>query len=147
MPLVGPGSLPESRTILDFLQAAPPNRRLDLDLSQTDWIDSTFLGSLINLHKRMNVTDAVRFRICADPNHTHRLFGRTRLDQVLPQAVVADTGPGPEQTIPESAMSSGALAEFVADCHRRLAELGGPDSAAYQSVADALSKPENPTPG
>ncbi len=139
--LQGHGTLRESRALNDLLKAAPAQGRLDLDLRKTDWLDSTFLGSLMALHKRLNQPEAIRFRICAEPAHTQKLFGRTRLDTMIPQAQEPDAPKSPEEHVPEAVMDTAGLAAFVADCHRRLAELGGPDSSTYASVAEAFKSP------
>ena len=139
--LFGHGTLRESRALADLLAAAPGQGRVDLDLRKTDWLDSTFLGSLMALHKRLNRPGTILFRICADPVHTHKLFGRTRMDTVLPQTPEPEPAKGPEEHVPEAVMDTVGLTLFVADCHRRLAELGGPDSATFAAVAEAFTPP------
>lgn len=60
---------------------------LVLDLNRVAFIDSTGLGVLVGVAKRMRVNES-DFRIVCDQAHLLELFGLTRLDEVF--AIFAD---------------------------------------------------------
>ena len=134
------GTLRESRALAEFAASMPHGQELSLDLSKADYLDSTFLGSLMGLHKRTNMARNGTFRICGPVVHVRRLMGKTRLDTVLPLVDGVPSTLGEEQEIPQAATESAELAHFIADAHRKLAELGGPDSPAYAKVAERIDE-------
>jgi anti-anti-sigma regulatory factor len=134
------GTLRESRVLAEFIAHIQPPAEVDLDLSAVAYLDSTFLGSLIGFHKRLNTGHLGHFRICGPVDHARRLMGKTRLDTILPLTDVIPDLLGDEQTISQDAIDSSDLAHFIADAHRKLAGLGGPDSPAYARVADHLEE-------
>ncbi len=134
------GTLRESRALAEFVAHAQAPVDIDLDLSAAVYLDSTFLGSLMGLHKRINLARQGQFRICGPLEHVRRLLGKTRLDNVLPLAAEIKALVGDEHAISQEAIDSTDLAHFIADAHRKLAELGGPDSLAYAKVAERLDE-------
>ena len=54
-----------------------------LDLSPCEYLDSTFLGCLLTLHKRSVEVADTRFLVVADEGTRQRLLNPTRLDAVL----------------------------------------------------------------
>ncbi len=134
------GTLRESRALAEFIAHIQPPAVVDLDLSAVVYLDSTFLGSLIGFHKRLNISNLGRFRICGPVDHARHLMGKTRLDTLLPLTEVTPELVGDEHVIPQDVIDSTDLAHFIADAHRKLADLGGPDSPAYARVADRLDE-------
>lgn len=134
------GTLRESRALAEFVAHIQGLVEIDLDLSQAAYLDSTFLGSLMGLHKRINLAHQGRFRVCGPVELVKRLMGKTRLDTVLPLVPEVPVVVGDTQDIPQEAIDSKDLAHFIADAHRKLAELGGPDSLAYAKVAERLDE-------
>jgi anti-sigma B factor antagonist len=57
-------------------------RRLVIDLSPTDFVDSVGLGILVAVHKRVRVHDGELAIVCPDPR-LRRLFVITDLDRVF----------------------------------------------------------------
>ena len=134
------GTLRESRLVSEFLASLRGPAEVDVDLSGTAYLDSTFMGCLMGHHKRLNLGRQGRFRICGPVENLRRLMGKTRLDTVLPMVETVPSLVGSEQELSAEAMDAGNLADFIADAHRKLAELGGPDSDAYARVADRLEE-------
>lgn len=134
------GTLRESRALVEFLAHIQEPIQVDLDLSAVAYLDSTFLGSLMGLHKRINLAHRGRFRICGPLEAVRRLMGKTRLDTVLTLVEEVPPVAGEERSLPMDAVEAVAMVTFIADAHRRLAELGGPDSEAFARVADQLDE-------
>ncbi|HTE49665.1 MAG TPA: STAS domain-containing protein [Kofleriaceae bacterium] len=137
----GPGTIGESPLVHAFAEEVLRDRSLRVIVNVRDctYMDSTFLGGLISLFRRHGATGK-RFAIFAPEPQRTALFGQSRLDTVLPFVdslpVEADEGMPLEAHGPDSAED---LTRYVIECHRRLAELGGPDAPDFAHVADALS--------
>ena len=102
------------------LFAVSPPSTVVVDLSHCDYLDSTFLGCLLGLHRQYGTT---RLRIAAPPDRTRKLFGPTKLDIAL--RVTADVPPvlGDYVAIAPEAINSQDMARHIMECHRRLAEI------------------------
>ena len=140
----GPGTIGESPVVHAFAGEVLRDRsqRVVLDVSGATYMDSTFLGGLISRFRRHGAAapGGPRFAIYAPEAQRAALFGQNRLDSVLPftsELPVDATGGMLLQ--PSSPDSSEELARYVVDCHRRLAELGGPEAPEYSRVADAIA--------
>jgi anti-sigma B factor antagonist len=140
----GPGTMSESRVVHAFAEQVltENDQRVLVDLSSCSYLDSTFLGGLVSLHKRHGGREESerRFSIYAPAEQRRQLFSVSRLDQLLPFAEQLPAGQG-EQDLSlqvEPYASKEDLARYVVECHRRLAELGGDEAPAFRGVADAL---------
>ena len=137
----GSGTMPESRVVHAFAEQAlaQPATRLIVDLESCSYLDSTFLGGLVGLFKRHGGREG-RFVIRLAESRRASLFGVSGLDQLLP--FVSEAPAVEENTRVPLAFDKGAskeeLTKYVIECHRRLAELGGPQAPAFQGVAEAL---------
>jgi anti-anti-sigma regulatory factor len=138
----GRGTMRESRSASEFatgsLDAA--GTTLVVDVSDCEHLDSTFLGCLVEIQRRVIKQDRTRFGVYAPPEKVKRLFSPTRMDVVLrfvgepPQVV------GELLTLPAADPASPEVMLHVMECHRRLAELGGPQQAAFAAIADNLER-------
>jgi anti-anti-sigma factor len=146
--LSGRGTIREGRTISECIIRAELDgmRTFVLDLVEVDYLDSTCLGTLVALHQRCNRSPPPRFSVAAPAAHLKRLFGATRLDTLLPRITAAP--PVHERhEIPTEVMDGPTLASFVIDCHRKLAETGGSESASFLLVAEMLARQQTPPAG
>ncbi len=134
----GPGTMSESRVVHAFAEEVlkQPQKRVVIDLHQCTYLDSTFLGGLVSLLKRHGDE---RFAIYAPADKRRILFSVSRLDQLLPFAAEAPPAGEPDMSLQVAPMATKEeLAQYIVDCHRRLAELGGAEAQDFRSVADAL---------
>jgi anti-anti-sigma factor len=140
----GRGTLRESPAVFELadrlLTQELQTSTFVIDLTDCDYLDSTFLGCLAMLHRRYNRADPHRFLIVAPPEQCQKLLAPSRLNRFLEV-----TARCPDLVL-ESLETLGTelpahdLGRHVMECHRRLAELGGPNQAAYQSIADRLAQ-------
>ncbi len=140
----GPGTIGESPVVHAFAGEVlrEPSQRVTVDASACTYMDSTFLGGLISLFRRHGAAGPAgpRFSVYAPPTQRAALFGQNRLDTVLPFASELPADASPELVVQSRAPDApDELARYVVECHRRLAELGGPDAPDYSRVADAIS--------
>ena len=141
----GAGTVAESPVMHAFADQvlSGPLGKVLIDLGGCTYLDSTFLGGLVSLFKRHAGApgdEGDRFAIFAPAPTRQSLFGTSRLDRVLPfvDELPATCG----ECLPlESHVSASRedLAQYVIDCHRRLAELGGPEAETFGRVADAIA--------
>lgn len=109
-----------------------------VDLADCDYLDSTFLGCLLSLNRRFNRDGDPRFLIAASPEKRRVLLEPSNLDRVL---AIRETNSEPSCEMIElvcPALLNTDLGRHVLECHRQLAELGGPNQAAFRSVVDQL---------
>jgi len=143
--LIGRGTIREGRTISECVSRADLDgmRTLLLDLSEVDYLDSTCLGTLVALHQRFNRGTTPRFTVADSAVHLKKLIGATKLDTLLPRVDEAPST-SDRHEIPTEIMDGPTLAAFVIDCHRKLAETGGSDSASFMLVAEMLAREGRP---
>jgi anti-anti-sigma regulatory factor len=136
----GPGTMSESRVVHAFAEEVlkHPQQRVVIDLAACTYLDSTFLGGLVSLLKRHGEQ---RFAIYAPADKRRILFSVSRLDQLLPFVADAPPAGAAEQDLSLEVApyaSKEELGQYIVDCHRRLAELGGTEAQDFSRVADAL---------
>ena len=119
-----------------------PSVTLYVDLRACTYLDSTFQGCLVQLHKRFNGPgEGHRFMLAAPGDQCENLFATARLRTLFPRV------DAPPAVVDEEAhelaigtMPSSELGRHVMECHRELAELAGPHQALYRSIADELAR-------
>ncbi len=127
--------MPSSCRSLDNHQASA----LVVDLAGCDYLDSTFLGCLVDLHKHYGMRQPSRFTVVAPPEAAHRLLGPTHLDRFLHIADAVPETIGNAVELPREVLGPDDLGRHLLDCHRRLAEVEGPNQAIFQRIADRLA--------
>jgi hypothetical protein len=137
----GRGTLKESPAVQEFAGRVLGEGEADLvvDLLYCDYLDSTFLGCLLTLQKRHGAGPSPRVLIAATDQVARRLFAASHLGSLFR---FVDAGPavvGAEEPLPTAPLDARNLAWHVMECHRRLAEVDGPDREAFAQVADALA--------
>ena len=140
--VVGKGTMRESPAVREFAAQAldAGAGSLVLDLSACDYLDSTFLGCLVVLHKHYGREVPPRFAVSAPSEPCRRLMAMNKLDAFL---AIIDPGPpllGEEIPLPAPESCSVDLGRHIMECHRRLAEAGGPNEDAFRRIADQLDR-------
>ena len=140
--VVGRGTCRESAALEQFATQAflAENCAVTIDLSGCNHLDSTFLGCLVTLHKRFGAGYPSRFVVAASPEKVQKLLTPSKLDKFLE---ITDKSPRVRDTLmilPESKVDQFQMGRHVMECHRLLADLGGPHAAAFASVADRLEQ-------
>jgi len=136
--VVGRGTMRESLALHDHVVECLQHEALNLtiDLSRCDYLDSTFLGCLVKLHKRLG---REHFEVVAPGDHRQLLAGM-HLDQLLtvgeepPEEVISLT------TLTAEMLCSEDLGRHALQCHRELAQIEGPNQAIFQRIAQQLAR-------
>ena len=150
----GRGTMRESRPAAEFVTqalAANPAPTVAVDLSACDHLDSTFLGCLVEMQRRVTkpagAAAAVaapmmgpRFVVSAPAERVKKLLSPTKLDVVLKTTAEPPQVSGEYVVLPPEDPANPDVARHVMACHRRLAELGGPQHAAFAAIADSIER-------
>ena len=113
--------------------------RVVFDASECEYLDSTFLGSLISIQKYAEALGG-DFCIAASSDKRIKLFSTSSLDHYLHFAEQELADPVELTTLDVDNLEPSALGRHVAVCHSELADRGGKDSAAFRSIAEQLKK-------
>ena len=140
--VVGRGTCRESAALEQFATQAflAENCAVTIDLFGCDHLDSTFLGCLVTLHKRFGVGHPSRFVVAASPEKVQKLLTPSKLDKFLE---ITDRSPRIKDTLmilPESKVDQLQMGRHVMECHRLLADLGGPNAASFAAIADQIGR-------
>jgi anti-anti-sigma regulatory factor len=137
----GRGTLRESPAVHGLIRHLLENEPtcVVLDLAACEYLDSTYLGALIDVHRRFASEPPVRFQVAANEVCRQRLFGPNCLEALFCYAIEEPELVGDEMEIPPLVLGRDDLGRHVLDCHRRLVELGGPNEAAMRGVVERLS--------
>lgn len=141
--LEGRGTLHESPSLVacaEHLLQRGSAQAVMVDLEACEYLDSTCLGTLVTLHQRFGGPEPPQFLVAGSSDAIERLLTPTRLDQVLNVADELPVCQGEWLEIPTATLERREFCRHLMDCHRRLAELGGPRAAAFQLVADELAR-------
>ena len=138
----GRGTMRQSPTVREFIcrLLSAEAGTVELDLGACTYLDSTFLGCLLDLHKRFGTSRPPRFKVSATPAQARKLFGSTRLDTILN---ISDPCPpinGAWHTVPTKAGDAREVARHVMECHRFLSEVEGPNQAAFARIAEQMER-------
>ena len=138
----GRGTMRESPAAAEFAARTlqVPQASVVIDLSACDYLDSTFLGCLVELQKRAGRLTPPRFVVSAPPEKVKKLLAATKLDMVLTTTAEPPTATSDYLTLAGADPSSPEVMRHVMECHRRLAEIGGPQHAAFAAIADSIEK-------
>ena len=147
----GRGTMRESRSAAEFVQqslAVSPTPTITVDLSACEHLDSTFLGCLVEMQRRTLKASGApapglggpRFVVSAPPEKVKKLLSPTKLDVVLKATAEPPPVAGEWVDLRAADPASPDVMRHVMDCHRRLAELGGPQQAAFAAIADNIER-------
>ena len=138
----GRGTMRQSPTVREFIcrLLSAEAGTVELDLGACTYLDSTFLGCLLDLHKRFGIIRPPRFTVAATPAEARRLFGATRLDTKLNIAAICPLINGAWHTLPTGASDAREVARHVMECHRVLSEVEGPNQAVFARIADQMER-------
>jgi anti-anti-sigma regulatory factor len=147
----GRGTLRESPALHEFAVQSLDDQlepsTVVVDLSHCDYLDSTFLGCLVTLHRKFNGTPPHRFQVAAPHDKCQKLLAPNHLNHLLD---VTEVCPEPVTDVMEVSrplLPTQDLGRLVMECHRRLAELGGSQAASFRAVVDQLARELGDPPG
>ena len=112
------------------------DQTLIVDVDDCEYLDSTFLGCLVILFKRADA----QMSVCVSESQRDRLFSSARIDRMIPVRQPHTVNqPAAWHSIADGCESDAIeLGERVAEAHRCLADVEGPNAAVYREVANRL---------
>jgi len=140
--VVGRGTMRESRGVeqLAACELLGEENVLGIDLTDCDYLDSTFLGSLVQMHKRAARGDLAGFYVVATPEDVTSLLAPLQLDRLLNVREESDEVTGEFHEIPPISIDAQDMGRHALECHRLLAEMESPQQAAFEAVVEQLSR-------
>lgn len=131
-------SLPLRRYAEQGLEAGASALRIDLHNCQ--YMDSTFLGTLIWLSRNYGCRQTDGFALIAPSPECRDLLQKMKLDCLL--AVHSGDGPAEVGWLELSAgdVDPAAFQRCVIQAHQELANVPGPGKRTFHNIAEALSK-------
>jgi anti-anti-sigma factor len=138
----GKGTVQVSPAILRFIETRLSEgvTTLAMDLGGCTHMDSTFLGTLISLHRAAGKSPGGRFTITALSSQCADILHHNALDRVLHIAAGEAPLDGPWSALPSRAPTAELFKRNVVQAHQELAALPGEAGAPYRKVAARLSE-------
>ncbi len=137
--LVGRGTLQETPAFRDFVEQCLENQlEVIVDLSRCDFLDSTFQGCLIGLHRESMSSGRKLLRVFADEQCRLQLLSTSGLHKLLDFVAECPTTQDEGISLDFGHFGSQTLGRHVMNSHRLLAELGGEDANRFREIADRL---------
>lgn len=115
---------------------ADPGISVTIDLFDCDYLDSTFLGCLVELHRNHKG----RFRTAASLEKQKKLLSPLRLDKIIPNTAERPVPVGAWVDIPVGEQERAVLLRHVMQCHRILGEHDTPMKAMFLKIADQMQR-------
>lgn len=138
--VVGRGTRQQSPIARDFVRGAMQDgKNVIMDLSQCDYLDSTFLGCLAILAQH-NGKLGRRFAVHGGDATCQRLFGSTHLERILPFTDSLGDVSGEVVRLPATTLEREQFCEHLLETHRELATLGGSQADAFMAIANHLQQ-------
>jgi anti-anti-sigma factor len=131
---------PSISSFLEGIFTGPKPAGFVIDLTQTDSIDSTNLGLLARIARRMQMLGAPQVTLVSNRADINSLLTSMALDEVFD--IVADTGlvTGAAQELPREDADRETLARTLIDAHRALMELSEHNREMFRDVVASLEK-------
>ena len=139
--IVGRGTMQDSPAFRDLVSNCLKicDGQLHADLSTCEFLDSTFLGCLIQLHKQWNQKPDERFLLVASQEKKRELFKASFYDRLL---LFVDEAPDPLagfKEISRECLDAEEFGKHILECHEQLINHGGDDTSHYREIVDRLT--------
>lgn len=131
---------PSVERFLESVYAGPPPAGFVIDLTETDSIDSTNLGLLVQIARWMQVHNAPRVTIVSVRDEINDLLTSMAFDEVFDIATRTTVETGRERELPPGNTDKATLARTMLEAHRALMELSESNREMFHDVVTALEK-------
>ena len=138
----GHGTMRESLAVHEFADGflGENGVTLTIDLNACQFLDSTFLGCLVSLHKRCEQKTPQGFRVAASEQKVKALLEPTRIHTLFSVTEDSEDVVGECVAITSEVQEPRDLGRHIMKCHRQLADIDGPDQDVFQRIADRLAR-------
>ena len=111
-----------------------------IDLTEADRIDSTNLGLLVRIAKRMQALDTRRVTIVSNRADINSVLISMALDEVFDIVESSDLETGTGQEVPEEKTDRASLERILINAHRALMDISEHNRAIFRDVVASLEK-------
>jgi anti-anti-sigma factor len=117
------------------LEAEPPVEGLYLDLSECEYMDSTFLGLIVGCHKRLSARTGMKVVLLGV---NEACLGLLRTIGVLGLVALRDEGPEFPPRMEELSNGPKATVGFILDAHEDLSALSAANEKRFSALDSVL---------
>jgi anti-anti-sigma factor len=137
----GQGTMHESPTARDVaVRALESGATVVIDLSACTYLDSTFLGCLMELFRRFGRSQPPRYFMFGTNDAIKKVLGPTHIDRLIPQLPEPPAVRGEWVEVKSQTLEKRQQLRHVLDCHRALAGVEGPMKGAFARIAEQIEK-------
>ena len=133
---------PSVERYLDGIFAGDKPAGFVIDLTQTDSIDSTNLGLLVGIARRMQAPGSPRVTIVSNRADINSILTSMALDEVFDIVEASDHEPGETREVPQEINGREVLERTLIDSHRALMDLNERNREMFKDVVSSLEKKE-----
>ena len=134
---------PSIARYLDGIFAGPAPAGFVIDLTETDSIDSTNLGLLVSIAKRMQALSDQRITIISNRAEINSVLSSMALDEVFDIVENGRLQAGPGKKISHETTDRENLQHTLIDTHHALMDLSKENRAMFKDVVVNLEKSRN----
>ena len=130
----GRGTSTHSPALASFVRGCfdqDPNACVVVDLLGCDYLDSTFLGCLLNLQRAGTET---RFQVVANDTTRKKLLAATQLDAFLTLVTAAPKSVSSFLRIDANPLSPHELGQHMMEAHQALADVPSDSASAFRQT-------------
>jgi len=131
---------PSIARYLEGIFAGPEPAGFVIDLTETDSIDSTNLGLLVRVAKRMQTRSDRRITIVSNRDDVNSVLASMALDEVFDIVEDSSLEASPGKRIPDENANRENLARTLIDAHRALMDLSEHNRGMFRDVVASLEK-------
>ena len=134
------GQSPAAREVALNTLGADANAVVVFDLSACEYLDSTFLGCLMDVYRRFGRSAPQRYFIAASAEQRKKLLGPTHIDRLIPTLDAAPPPCGPWVAVRTQSLNSRDLTKHVLECHQALADSDCPMRGVFAKIVTHLER-------
>lgn len=131
---------PSIDRFLDGIFSGPKPAGFVIDLTETDSIDSTNLGLLARIAKRMQSLNARRVTIVSNRPDINSVLTSMALDEVFDIVENTELDTSASREVPQENNDKETLARILVDAHRALMDLNEHNRDMFRDVVTSLEK-------
>jgi anti-anti-sigma factor len=135
----GRATFHQSCAVRKFVEKQLQQGGLCLDLGTCDYMDSTFLGTLLGLQRSGARRGAGRLLLVSVSPECVHLFQQMGVERLFPLVARQESTTGEWNPLPEDSADAGGRKVTVLKAHQELAQLPGAAGAQFRPVAALLA--------
>lgn len=126
------------RLVADYLAGQPADPCITLDLTDCLWVDSTFAGWLIGVHKRLQRVAGARLLLAGCSDRCRGSFDKMRIAALFEFVAAEPPADVTEVTCSGSDRPDKATLQLMASAHEELASVDETNQRVFTPVATLL---------